>query len=361
MVLTIAFGIGFSPVSSAQVAEEANLQSAVDDELSSPEDWNKRLEELVATAQVAPFGTAGQYRIGPEDLLQITVFEAPEMNRDVRVSASGEISLPLLGLVRAAGLTAQELERVLQELLRRTYMKDPHVAVFVRDMQSHSISVFGAVERPGVLQLRGTRSLLEVLSMAEGLAEDAGDTVIVMRGASPDTLPHPQSMAPATGGSSQQYLTPDDPEMSAENTVRIALKDLLETGDPRHNVTIYPGDIVKVTRAGIVYVVGEVNKQGGFVLESNENVSALRALALAEGLTSTAAKSRAVIIRTTDDGERTETPIDLGKILAGKQPDIELQPSDILFVPNSTAKTAFYGGVDVILRTVSGLIIFGGR
>ncbi|MGH9896926.1 MAG: polysaccharide biosynthesis/export family protein, partial [bacterium] len=109
------------------------------------------------------------------------MFEAPELNRSVRVSASGEISLPLLGAVKAAGLTPRGLESVLEELLRRTYMKDPHVGVYVREMESHSVSVFGAVQKPGVFQVRSTKTLLEVLSLAQGLAEDAGDTVIVMR------------------------------------------------------------------------------------------------------------------------------------------------------------------------------------
>src|SRR3989454_10747540 len=130
-----------------------------------------------------PYTTLFRSRIGPEDLLEIGVFEAPEMNRSLRISAGGEISLPLLGAVQAAGLTPRELEFVLQELLRRSVMKDPHVTVFVREMQSHAVSVFGAVRKPGVFQIRGAKTLVEVLAMAEGLSEDAGDTVLVMRGA----------------------------------------------------------------------------------------------------------------------------------------------------------------------------------
>jgi protein involved in polysaccharide export with SLBB domain len=121
-------------------------------------------------------------RIGPDDLLDITVFEAPDLNRTLRVSANGEISFQLLGPIKAGGLTPRQLELTLQESLRRKYMKDPHVGVFVRELQSHPVSVVGAVKRPGVFQIRGTKTVLELLSMAEGLSEDAGDTVLVMRG-----------------------------------------------------------------------------------------------------------------------------------------------------------------------------------
>src|SRR5260221_3628744 len=121
--------------------------------------------------------------IGPDDLLYITVFEAPDLNRALRVSANGEISFQLLGAIKAGGLTPRQLELSLQESLRRRYMKDPHVGVFVRELQSHPVSVVGAVKSPGVFEIRGTKTVIELLSMAEGIADDAGDTVLIMRGA----------------------------------------------------------------------------------------------------------------------------------------------------------------------------------
>ena len=284
------------------------------------DDYNRRLSQLqqVVATQVAR-SPGDDYRIGPEDLLSISVFEAPELNRTVRVSAGGEISLPLVGWIRAAGLTPHTLESVLEELLRRTYMKDPHVSVFVQEMQSHTVSVFGAVKQPGVFQIRGAKTLVEMLSMAQGLAEDAGDTVLVMHQTQPDAAPpgiavkgessagawsegdRPATAAPAPVTSVAEASPP------AGNTVEINLKSLLESGDTRFNVLVYPGDVVKVTRAGIVYVIGEVKKPGGFQLKSNENVSVLQALALAEGLTRTSAKSHARIIHTDEaTGKRTE-------------------------------------------------------
>lgn len=306
--------------------------------------WNQRLQELSGVG-VAP----GDYRIGPYDLLDIGVFEAPELNRSVRVSAGGGISLPLLALVRAAGLTPQELEMVLQELLRRRYMKDPHVSVFVREMESHPVSVFGAVAKPGVYQIRGTRTLIEVLSLAQGLAEDAGDTVLVMRARPRE----PEAAGDGPGGEAEGAA-----ESDADDTVSLSLKDLLQSGDDRHNVPVYPGDIVKVSRAGIVYVVGDVKKPGGFVLRNNENISVLQALALAEGLNRTAARKQTRIIRTDSEGWRSEIGVNLDKILAGKSADPFLQPNDIVFVPNSAARSAFYRGLEAAVGTLSGIIIY---
>jgi polysaccharide biosynthesis/export protein len=343
-----------APPAEAPVQAPSTLRGATTD------DYNQRLGQLKQSlAGPVVNSTAEDYRIGPQDLLEISVFEAPELNRAVRVSASGEISLPLLGAVQAAGLTPKALEFVLQELLRRSYMKDPHVSVFMKEMQSHPVSVFGAVKKPGVFQIDGPKSLVEILSMAEGLAEDAGDTVIVMRGAGlpgaaqsalddPPAESKPQS--PAAGAS----LATEEKD---GNTVETNLKNLLESGNPRYNVIVYPGDVVKVARAGVVYVEGEVKRPGGFMLKTNENISVLQAVALAEGLTRTAARSRARIMRTDEaTGTRTEIPINLDKILAGGLTDPILRPKDIVFVPNSTGKSAFYGSTQAVVSVGSAAV-----
>ena len=354
-----------SPPQSAspnQNTPQANLETA--------EDWNRRLKKLLDSNPSAPAVSAREYRIGSEDVLNINIFEAQELNREVRVSASGDISLPLIGSVRAAELTPGELEFVLQELLHRTYMKDPHVSVFVREMQSHPVSVMGAVRRPGVFQIRGSKTLLEVLSLSEGLADDAGESVIILRGAALSTEPERavdrfgatnQSSSAAQNTVGVKEVQPDlnSNRSAAENVVQVNLKDLLESDDSRSNPLVHPGDIVKVTRAGVVYVIGEVRRPGGFALKSNERISVLQALALSEGLTRTAAKAEARIIRTDQQsGEREETPINLGKILAGKAPDPILDPKDIVFVPNSAAKSTLSRGAEIAAQTLTGLLIF---
>lgn len=339
-------------------------------DLETTEDWNRRLEELLKGTQAAsgdqapPLAVQHEYRIGSDDMLQISVFEAPELSRSVRVTANGEIFLPLLGGVQAAGLTARELELVLEVLLRRTYMKDPHVGVFVSDVQSHPVSVFGAVRKPGVFQIRGPKTLIEVLSSAEGLAEDAGDTIVVTRGGSFQGLQalsarNSPGDAPGAEGASAEAGTPVAAGPAPGETFEVNIKSLLETGDPQHNVPIFPGDIVKVTRAGIVYVVGEVKKPGGFVLKNNEDITLLQAVALAEGPTSVSARSKTRIIRTDDSsGQRTEIPVDLEKILQGREPDPSLQPRDIVFVPGSAARKGFYRAAEAAVSIVSGVIIW---
>ena len=145
----------------------------------------------------------------------------------------------------------------------------------------------------------------------------------------------------------------------AQTSLEISLKQLLESADPRANVPVYPGDLVKVSRAGVVYVVGEVHKPGGFLLKNNESISALQAIALAEGLMRTSSGNQARIIRNdSQTGRRTEIPLPLGKVLSGKTHDPVLQPNDIVFVPNSAARSALYRSAEAAVSIVSGLIVF---
>ena len=358
----------YPPVSHPQSVQDESNRTGKPVLGETPEDYNRRLQQLnQSLATPATDSEQGEYRIGSHDLLEINVFEAPDLNRSLRVSAGGEISMPLLGAVQSSGLTARELEGTLEVRLRQ-YMKDPHVGVFVTTVESHPVSVVGAVKKPGVFQIRGTKTVLEMLSMAEGLSDDAGDEVLVMRGAglhfgsdsnggsaNPDVTASPAPQSP----SQTQMPSGAADDLSYNDTIKINLKDLLESGDQRFNVGVYPGDIVKVTRGGIIYVIGDVKKPGGFVLKTDQNMSVLKAIALAEGLNATAAKSRTKIIRTDEKtGQRFEFPIDLGKVLAGKTPDTPLKPADIVFIPNSSGKTMLYKGSEAAVATASGLIIW---
>jgi polysaccharide biosynthesis/export protein len=377
IVALLAACWGASPTS-AQNGEEAGNKGgqAGDAYQQTTGDYNRRLAEINRILSQASAGNpAGDYRIGPDDQLEISVLEAAELDRAPRVSAGGEISLALVGTVRAAGLTAQELEVVIEELLRRNYINDPHVSVQVREMQSHPVAVFGAVKKPGVFQIRGPKTVVELLSMAEGLDVDAGDAVIIEhRGESrpPQTAtsadPEPSPALSSSQGSI--HLPLQDPAQSGmgvapaqpadePSTEEVDLKKLLATGDPRLNVMVYPGDVVKVPRAELVYVVGEVARPGGFELKSNENISILQAVALAQGLTHTASASKARIIRTNAvTGERQEISINLNKILAGRTVDLILKPRDIVFVPNSLSRTALYRSMDFALTIGAGLAVY---
>jgi len=357
-------------IQNKQEAPSARQETADDPAKSPPnlqtsQEWNHRLKELLDSNRTALAASPQDYRIGFDDVLDVNVFEAQELNRQVRVSSAGDISLPLLESVHVAGLTPRELELVLQELLRRTYMKDPHVSVFVREMQSHPVSVLGAVRKPGVFQVRGSKTLLEILSLAEGLADDAGETVIIMRGAGLQNDASSGAAEPSTtakenaieGNAAANDVNKN--AFPAENIVPVNLKDLLDSSSAHQNPMVNPGDIVKVLRAGIVYVVGEVQRPGGFAMKSNEKMSVLQIIALSGGLTRTASKASARIIRTDErTGERAQTPIDLGKILSGKVPDPMLESKDIVFVPNSAAKTTFSRGMEAATQTLAGLLIF---
>src|SRR6202162_1873200 len=357
----------------------------------STEDYNRKLERLREQFAETRERQTGDYRIGPQDLLDINIFEAPELNRTVRVSENGEVSLPLLGGIHVVRLTARELENELAAKLRE-FLKDPHVSVMVTAIESHPVSVIGEVNKPGVFQVRGSKTLLEMLSMAQGLAPEAGDEVLVMRNAGynrgqeggaqtkeagngetaskdADGIKSVSRSDNRSDGALKKNATTSTEETNnvgakqgedqGGDTMAINLRHLLNSRDPRFNVPIYAGDIVKVTRAGIVYVVGAVRKPGGFTVKGNEQMSLLKAIALAEGLSSTSSKGHTRIIRTDEgSGKRSEIPVELGKILDGKAPDMNLQAADIVFVPNSTGKTVLFRSTDAIVNTASGVAIF---
>lgn len=347
-------GVAQTAAPSDQTVLQAGITNA---KMETTDDWNRRLQSLVHSALDRSQGSPspGDYRIGPDDQLQVTVFDAPDLSQTVRVSGDGEISLPMLGTIKAAGLTPRELELVLQALLRRTYMKDPQVTVTVTEMQSHSVSVMGAVKAPGVFQIRGNKTLLEMLSMAQGLAPDAGNQVLVMRGgglsnASPLTTGQKSG---AANGNASASLEAAGLEIDG-NTIVVSLKALLDSGNTKDNVPIYPGDIIKVKAAGIVYVVGDVVRPGGFPIQDNGHMTVLQAIALGEGIGPDADKNKAKIIRVAENGEKVELPVKLSKILSGKEPDPTLHPKDILFIPKNGAKAAGRGA----MRTISQWLVY---
>jgi polysaccharide export outer membrane protein len=248
----------------------------------------------------------------------------PDMKTSVRVSQQGAISLPLLGIVQVAGLSAADVERKLADELRRKYVRDPHVSVQVEEIESHPISVVGAVAEPGTFQVRGPMNLLSVLSLAKGVSDTAGNRVVVVRA---------------------------DPAIAP---IDLDLKQLLESGDPKLNVVVNPGDVVKVTSAPMIYIVGEFKKPGAFPMPRGDRLTVLRALALGEGLGPTADKKDAVIMRTSVDGTQTEIGIRLDRIIKAEEPDPPLQANDVLFVPGSGGKAA----AQATLNALSRLIMF---
>jgi polysaccharide export outer membrane protein len=287
------------------------------------------------------------YVIGPEDVLSIDVFNVPELSRlVVRVANDGTVSLPLLGAVRAAGMSALQLRNELEAVWGKSYLEKPQVAVYVQEFHSRPVSVIGAVEKPGLYQLTGPRTLIEMLSMAGGLAKrssaPAGRTVYVTR-----------------KGGFEDFQPTEGMSLVASDKVEINLRRLLYSHEDALNIEIKPLDVIGVSKADIVYVVGNgARRPGGFVLEDREKITVLQALAMAEGFGPNASKGDARIIRTQADGSREQIPINLNKVLKGKSPDLELVANDILFVPDSSQKAALKRGLDATIATVSGLLIW---
>jgi len=286
------------------------------------------------------------YVLGPEDVVNIDVFDLPELSKTTfRIANDGTISLPLIGRVRAAGLTAEQLRQELADKWGENYLQDPQVTVFVKEFKAKPVSVIGAVEKPGLYPLTGQRTLIEMLSMAGGFGKRntsaAGRTVLVTRkGGFKD-------LQPAEG---MHVRGPDQ--------IEIDLNRLLYTKDEALNIEMKPRDIVSVSKAEVVYVSGAVKRPGGFVLEDRPSMTVLQAIAMAEGFTPTAAKRSARILRTNQDGSKTEVRINVGKIIKGKAPDTTLAANDILYVPDSKQKIASQRATDTAIATFTGWLIW---
>ncbi len=273
--------------------------------------------------------------VGPDDVLEIQVFQVPDLSRTVRVDQKGSITLPLLGTVRAEGRTPAELERFLARLLAEKYLNDPSVSVFVREYKSRQVSVVGAVKMPGLYHVPGPRPLVEVLAMAQGLADGpsakAGNRILVTRGTA---------------------------NRNAGATIEASVMDVLHNDPKIAGLLVYPGDQVRVLPAEVVYVLGDVERPGSYPIETHQSVNVLQALALAGGPKRTAKLKDVVVFRHDESGARTEIPVRLNGKLAGPGAERQLESNDILFVPGSVTRRAFSRALDIGLYTASGVVIW---
>ena len=264
--------------------------------------------------------------IGGGDLLEISVYGAPDFTRQARVTDAGDISLPLIATVHVAGLTIHDAELLIQKRLSEGgFFTEPQVSIFPREYATQGISVLGEVQRPGIYPLRGRRYLFDAISAAGGVTARAVNTITITHRSQPQE--------------SQVVRLPAD-----------------ETLPPQSNVSVLPGDTVVVSKAGLVYVVGDVRMPGGFVLE-NSDLTVLQAIAMAQGTNTTAKLDNTILIRKSPEG-RQEIPILLSKVMSAQSPDPKLQADDIVFVPRSTAKAATRRALEAVLQTVTGVAIY---
>src|SRR5581483_12294295 len=271
--------------------------------------------------------TSASIRIGAGDLLEVKVFGAPELGNTLRVSSEGEIAIALIGSVRIAGLTPEQAQTEIEQRFRDGgYLRNPHVSILVKEFASQGISVLGEVTHPGVYPLLGTPRLLDAIAAAGGTTARAGNTVVITHRSN-------------SGAPQKIFLSRDAEQVSTQN------------------VELRPGDTVVVSRAGIVYVSGDVHTPGGFVMDQNQNLTVLQAIALAQGLNPTASLGSARIIRR-QAGTLKEIPVALKDIMEAKAPDLELQDADVRFVPNSASKSAARKSLESSVQVATGMAIY---
>ena len=266
------------------------------------------------------------YVLGADDQIAIHAIDAPEVSdKPILIGTNGEITLPLVGRVRAGGLSVEQFENVLNTQLKK-YVKDPQIAITVAEFRSQPVSVLGAVTKPGVIQLRGRKTLYEVLSMAGGPRETTGSSVTVTRRRENGEIPLLGATIDPTGQFSIAELN---------------VQEILDGKNPAANIEIKPNDVISVSEAdsNMIYVVGDVEHSGGFTLGGRRTISVLMALSMAGGLGRTAKPGKARIIRSIPgEPKPREVAVNLSQILKGKAEDVGLRPQDVLVVPTSSHK-----------------------
>ena len=282
------------------------------------------------------------YRIGPNDVLDIQIESWPEMTRSFRVTAAGTFLMPYLGRIVAVQKTPEELAQFIADGLRGDYLRDPKVTVTVKEYNSRSFYIQGSVRSPGVYQIEGRPSLLELLTLAGGLADNHGSRAYIIRRikysaedpASHETVsPKPSDQGAASSGEQKDEQTGERPrfEMSSAN-----ISGLLK-GRFEQDIFIEPGDIINIPATDVFFVSGEVKAPGSFPLK--EGTTLQQAVTLAQGTVFKSAESKTIIFRENSDGKREAIKVDLSAVMSGKKPDVPIMANDIIMVPSSRAKS----------------------
>jgi polysaccharide biosynthesis/export protein len=307
-------------------AEQVQPPTATD--ASSPPAADEQAPAMATAVQISSpaSSTPTDMLIGPGDEGDMRVFGVPELSTHFRVESTGDVALPLIGKFHMAGLSADAAQEALNKRYEEGgFLRNPHITVYIKEYTTQGISVIGEVRRPGIYSALNARRLYDVFLIAGGLTPRAGKTVTITHA---KDLDHPQVVTLEHGAAANQA-----------------------------NVEVQPGDTINVSRAGIVYVIGEVNRPGAFVMESTTTASLLQMLALAAGPTSVASLGHTRLIRRTPQGLESKD-VDLKKILQAKASDIEIHAEDIVFVPSSKSKAAMQRGSGSILNMLTNLALY---
>jgi polysaccharide biosynthesis/export protein len=276
------------------------------------------------------------YRISPRDVLEIRIEDAPELSLTYPVGADGTIMVGYLGRIKAQDKTPEELSRLVADGLRGRYLKNPQVLVTVKQFYSQSYFIQGAERSPGVYQVQGRLSLLRLITIAGGPADNHGSMAFIIREAKP-TKADPATDNPTAV---KPVSVPDQKDTNGAETdysvMTVNINGLFK-GRLDNNIFVEPGDIINIPPADVFFVAGEVNAPGSFPLK--EGTTLRQAIALAQGTTLNAATGRGVIFREDTAGKRQELKVDIGDVMKGRSEDLAIQANDIVMVPNSRGKT----------------------
>jgi polysaccharide export outer membrane protein len=289
------------------------------------------------------------YAVGLDDILSIVVADSPEIGGKFRVTDTGKLELPALQTpIQVQGMTPLQVSQQIATALRNAeLLRDPIVNVFVEEYHSRTVTVLGAVNKPSVYSLQRPTTVLEVLSLAGGLLPTAGTNLTVAR----------KNSIPTTSNTSENTAA----NQNGNTTLNIDLAKLMFGKDPSLNVEVQPGDVISVSTAPVIYVVGAVTKPGGFQLQDpSSGMTVLQSLAMAQGLTSVAASDRSIIIRrSASRQERQEIPINVAKLMSGNVGDQLLEPNDIVFVPESSTKKSLHKMSEIAVQALNGIAVYG--
>lgn len=278
------------------------------------------------------------YRIGANDVIDIQIDNAAELSRSFRVTAAGTFLMPYLGRITAQNKTPEELAQYIAERLRGDYLRDPKVTVSVKEYNSRSFFIQGSVRNPGVYQIEGRPSLLELITLASGLTESHGATAFIIRKVRQPQKPDGQKKddRPVAEAAPDKERDPDPDESARYELKSVNINGLLK-GRFDQDMFLEPGDIINIPVSDVFFVAGEVNQPGSFPLK--EGTTLRQAISLAMGTSFKAATDRGVIFRENANGKREEMRVDIASVMSGKREDIPILANDIIIVPNSRMKS----------------------
>jgi polysaccharide export outer membrane protein len=338
LMLAFACVISFTQAAAAQTRQQPKIERPAQ---GGGGEMNTTPTILVSTSE--------DYRIGPRDVIEIKIDDAPELSVTASVNANGTFLMPYLNRLKAAGKTTDELAKEIADGLRGRYLKDPNVIISIKTFNSRAFYILGAVKRPGVYQIEGRPSLVKLLTVAGGLADNHGSTAIILHevkknatGAGEQRPPQPAA-ATAPQATPQPADTASTGEDEPDYVVRTVNINGIFKGlglDINKNPEAYldPGDTVNIPQSDVFFVAGEVFAPGQFPL--SDGTTLRQAMALAQGTTFNAATGDGIIFRTDPTtGRRDEIKVDVGAVMKNRKPDIPLLANDIVLVPNSKSKT----------------------